>query len=1153
MGGPRVRRRRLPRLRLGAPLRRVGAGARAVLAAPLKPRRRTFLVLGLVGVPLIVFFVIARVATSALWFQELGHGDVFVRMSAAKLLLVLVVGAMTTLFLTGTAWLAVAQAPYRLSWRWFPATAAVCTLVGALLGWSWKGNWQSFLLWAHARKFGVDDPLHHRDIGYFVFSLPFLEKISDLLLLLVAIGLVLTIAVYVVTGALRWRPLRATQPARVHLALLGSLTLLLLAWHLHLETFSAELQDTHLRGKQAFPGPHYVDVHVRILGLRVLSYVALVSAFSVAAAPFLAFRGRVTAARRAAFLPAPALALVALVSQSWAPALVQRYVVEPNAISKEAPYLEDAIAGTRRAFGLNAAGTLPVVPKPKITPADVRRDEGQLDDVQLWDTSILRLRMHQLGSNTPYYRAAEPTLDAVSLKRGSRMTLIGERELDIRRAHGAEQGWSNNRLVYTHGYGAFRFSGTQISADQGPVSNARALPLRRPRIYFGRQQPRSPEWVAVDTRRAEFDRPTAANGVLPTYRYPGPARILPSRAFRHSALARRLRSLPPLFSLATGRAAEYRPRSPPLFSLKARRRESTLTAAEAGLQPYHYSGRGGIALSNVFRRAAFALRFHSLPLLFSNQITSRTRLIFHRDVRDRLQTLAPFVRWDSRPNALIVGGRIVFLVAGYTASKWYPYAHRIGIVGSAATYARASVQATVDAYSGRVHLYGADPTDPILRVWSAAFPKLFEPLSRMPPEFRARLRYPAALFDAQAGLYERFHVTNGQTFASDSDAWSLPTSLSGSIDVTGSIHFDESDEDDLRHRMRPSYRFATPAGGDQPHLLRSAYYSPRGTENLVATLDGWIDERGVPRLSSRSLPRDRVTLGPSQISRLVFLTPRVSNILGVRNRELSDLGKSSLDSVSLGSPHVVFFAGGILQIQTIYEGSSGRGIARMLGITVFLNGRAGVGRTLAAALREALHLPPAVKLGPLPGRVVVGRTVPIRFHVTNGLTEQIHIWSKEQNAQSQRFRLRDGPVLVQWTPRKPGHVRLRLFVRGLDGTLVARRTALTIRPAPKPRGGGRGHKPTVQFTALPKRIIVGRTVRLGFTVTNSKRETLRIEPENTNALTWKFRVPKGERAVEWTPRTAGRARLRILVRGADGSLVEAATNLAIGPRTARGP
>src|SRR4051794_38084772 len=139
LGGPLVVRRRLPRLRLGAPLRRVGAGARAVLAAPLKPRRRTFLVLGLVGVPLLVFFVVARVATSVLWFQELGHGDVFVRMSAAKLLLVLVVGVMTTLFLTGTAWLAVAQAPYRLSWRWFPATAAVCTLAGALLGWSWKG------------------------------------------------------------------------------------------------------------------------------------------------------------------------------------------------------------------------------------------------------------------------------------------------------------------------------------------------------------------------------------------------------------------------------------------------------------------------------------------------------------------------------------------------------------------------------------------------------------------------------------------------------------------------------------------------------------------------------------------------------------------------------------------------------------------------------------------------------------------------------------------------------------------------------------------------------------------------------------------------------------------------------------------------------
>jgi hypothetical protein len=298
-----------------------------------------------------------------------------------------------------------------------------------------------------------------------------------------------------------------------------------------------------------------------------------------------------------------------------------------------------------------------------------------------------------------------------------------------------------------------------------------------------------------------------------------------------------------------------------------------------------------------------------------------------------------------------------------------------------------------------------------------------------------------------------------------------------------------------------------------------------------------------------------VTLGPAQISRLVFLTPRISNILGVRNRELRDLGKSSLSSVSLGSPHVVFFAGGILQIQAIYEGSSGRGIARMLGITVFLNGRAGVGHTLAAALREALHLPPAVKLGPLPGRVVVGRTVPIRFHVTNGLTAQIHIWSKKQNALSQRLRLRNGPVLVQWTPRKPGHVRVRVYVRGLDGTLVARRTAVTIRPPPKPRGGrGNGAKrPTVQFTALPKRIVVGRPVRLGFTVASAKRETLRIEPEKASALTWEFRVPKGARSVEWTPRTAGTARLRILVRGADGSLVEAATNLTIGSRTARGP
>lgn len=1080
-GGRTRAKRLLQRARLGPALRHAGGILRGALAVVVRPRVRTLFVLMVVGVPLVVAFVVARFLTSVLWFQELGQEDAYARMTAAQALLVVVAGGVTTLFLAGNAWFAISRAPSSVASRSLPAVFAGCALVGAIIGWSARGSWQLALLWAHGQSFGVEDPLHHRDIGYFVFSLPFLEKVSNLLLLLVAMGLVLAIVAHRLTRALTWRPLAASYPARVHLAVLGSLALFALAWRLHLQTFSAELQQTPAGGKQAFPGPHYVDVHVRMLGFSVLSYVALACAIGVAAAPFVAARGRGRLAKRLAILPVPALGIVALVSLSWAPAFVQRYVVDPDPVAKEGPFLQNALAGTRAAFELADVNVHPVVPKARITSADLRRHRPSLDNIQLWDTEILRGRMEQLASDTPYYRPAPPTYDAVPVRHRSRITLIGDRELDISRVRGAGRGWANNRLAYTHGYGAFRFSGTRIGRTGGPQMNNRASPLRQPRIYFGRQQAGAPDWVVADTRRREFDRPTA----------------------------------------------------------------------EGAARPYHYLGSGGIPLSSRFRRAAFALRLNSLPLLVSKELTSRSRIILHRGVLDRLRTLAPFIRWDPSPAAMVVGGRIVFLAAGYTTSRSYPYAQRIRMAGSGVSYARAAVQATVDAYSGRVRLYAADREDPILRAWTAAFPEMFEPISRMPTGIRERLRYPPALFDAQAQLYRRFHVTRPQSFASGADAWSMPTALSGPIEVAADIRFDESDEDELRSRMEPAYRFAAPAGEERARVLRSVYYSPRSAQNLVAGLDGWLDRRGVPKLSARSLPRDRVTLGPAQVSRLVNLTPRIANSLDVRNRELRDVGKSSLDSIWLGNPHIVFLAGGIMQVQSIYDGSNGRGIARMYGITVFLNGRAGLGNSLDAALRQALNLPPAVEFERLPRRMVAGRPVPIRFHVTNGLTEMLQIRSGDETAFSRRLRLRSGRALVRWVPRKPGRVRVRVLVRGVDGSLVSATTAGTVRPAPT--GGG---PPTVEFTGLRGGPVVGRPVRIGFRVTNATDETVRIESPGGDALTWELRVRNGRGAVEWVPRDAGRVRVEILVRGAERRTVEAATNLTVrrrGSRSARGP
>jgi hypothetical protein len=373
----------------------------------------------------------------------------------------------------------------------------------------------------------------------------------------------------------------------------------------------------------------------------------------------------------------------------------------------------------------------------------------------------------------------------------------------------------------------------------------------------------------------------------------------------------------------------------------------------------------------------------------------------------------------------------------------------------------------------------------------------------------------------------------------------MPTSLAGPLEVVGNIRFDESDVDELRNAIRPAYRFGTPAGAERPHLLRSAYYSPRDGQNLVATLDGWINQRGEPELSSRNLPRERVTLGPAQVSRLVFLTPRIANSLGVRNKELSDVGKSSIDTIWLGNPHIVFFAGGVMQIQTVYDVSSGRGVATKFGVTVFLNGRAGIGDTVSAALRQAINLPPAVELHRLPDRLIVDHAVPIRFQVTNGLTERVRITSGERTVLSKRLRVRDGARVVRWVPRRPGRFGVRVSVRGIDGSLTTDRSAMTVGRGPP--GGG----PTLQLGALPREPVVGRPVRIQFKVANAATETLRIESAHAGVLTWHRRVRTGRGAINWIPQQAGPARLRIVVQGADGHAVEQSMHLTVRKRSSR--
>jgi excisionase family DNA binding protein len=1038
----------------------------------LRPRVRATVFLLVVGLPLIAALAAAEILPAALWFDELGQLEVFRSVVAAKVTLYVLASSTASFFVGANLAVVVSRTLRAGSGSVALGIAAASLVTGTFFGAAAAPHWEAFLLWRHRQSFGITDPMFGKDVGFFVFSLPFELLLSTFLLWLIVVAGGFAAVVYRARGALTFRPLRANSKALSHLSLLAGGFFLVVSWRLLLERYELALAQPRRGDSQTFAGAQYVAVHVQSPGLVALSGLAAVLAFACIAAPFVSRRTSKRSAVVFVAIPSATFLIAAVSISSWIPALVQRFAVNPNPLLSERPYLMRSIAATRSGLGIDSVTVVPYSPTGELTSEEVSEASTRSANVLIWDQTVVHARMLDLVTQTPYYRPDEPTIDAVPVDGQPQPTMASARQLDISRVRGQAETWTNDRLAYTHGLGLVRFSGTGIDEGGQPVLLDEGLNLRQPRIYFGDFPRSSPSWIVANSRRPEVDIPTADGG------------------------------------------------------------EST---------EYHYDGAGGIAISSWVRRAVFALRLGSKDLLLSDDITSESRLLLHRDVNNRLRSLAPFIQWDSQPAALAAGDRILFAVAGYTTSENYPYAEDVELGSAQAGYARFSVVATVDAFSGRVDLYRTDDSDPIVRAWAESFPTLFRPASALPAELAARLRYPADLFDAQASAYERFHATQPAVFASESDAWSRPTGLSGPVEVAGDIHFDEDDEDDLRHRLDPGYKYSAPLGQERPQIVRSTYYSPRRGQNLVASLEGWVDERGRPHLASQALARDPITLGPAQVSRLVFSTPRVRNLLGLRNLEVRDLDTSSIDSVSLGTPHLVFLPSGVLQIQSLYEGASGPGVSRLLGVTAFLNGSAGLGPDIEAAVRQALNRPPRIDVLRPSGPFRVGTPVDLVFRVRNAQRELITITSSAGREDAE-VSLSSGRGGMVWVPTAPGHARIRVQVDGLDGTTRADTISLPILSPP----------PTIRLFDVPTAAMVGRPVRMSFAATGGLRQTVRVSTRG-GVFMRRYLIHNGTGFFEWTPRTTGPVVIRVTTQGHQGQTATDTLKLTVGARQPGAP
>ena len=279
----------------------------------------------------------------------------------------------------------------------------------------------------------------------------------------------------------------------------------------------------------------------------------------------------------------------------------------------------------------------------------------------------------------------------------------------------------------------------------------------------------------------------------------------------------------------------------------------------------YYAGSGGVPVAGFFRRLLFSIFFRDINLLVTENIVTNSKIMIRRNIASRIAYIAPFLNLDRDPYAVILNGRLVWIVDCYTTSDHYPYSQRNA---DGINYIRNSVKVVVDAYTGDTDFYVADPEDPIIKTWQRIFPAMFKPMSAMPAELRAHIRYPEDFFLIQADTFRTYHMTDPQVFYNREDLWGFPRENYAGQTVP----------------MQPYYVIMRLPGEAQAEYMLMLPMVPSGRDNMIAWMAARCDGADYGHLFEYSFSKDKLFYGPYQIQARINQNPEISRQLSLWNQ-----------------------------------------------------------------------------------------------------------------------------------------------------------------------------------------------------------------------------------------------------------------------------
>lgn len=643
----------------------------------------------------------------------------------------------------------------------------------------------------------------------------------------------------------------------VAVSLALALFLLLLTWRTYLSRFPYLWEDHQTFSGVTFAEAQYLlrGLYLVCIALLVAAAIALVNAFS----------------KRSLRLLLAGLAIplaVYIVAVFLLPAYVTSFIVKPNELGRETPYIEHNITWTRRAFGLEQVELREFPAESSIEALDLNANRQTLDNIRLWDWHALQDTLKQIQAIRTYYDFPDVDVDRYRVE-GIRQMMVAAREIDVNKLPESSRNWINEKLIYTHGYGITMNTANEftpegmprfIVSDMPVQSRSSEIKVTRPEIYFGQETNTD---VYVKTRQKEFDFPQGET--------------------------------------------------------------NTFTS---------YEGSGGIRIGGRARRLLLAWALGDLSKLpFSDDVNSESRVLIHRNIRELVNGIAPFLVYDNDPYIVVSNeGRLFWMIDAFTESSTYPYSRHHDVGNNHVNYIRNSVKVVIDAYNGTVHFYVFDNNDPLIATYRATFPALFEDASQMPADLRAHVRYPETLIRAQGEVYGLYHTQSAKTFFQREDVWT----------VAQQVGLDAQNKKQVQPIDPYFVLMQLPGEQTQGEFVLILPFTPAGRNNLIGWMAGRCDGENYGKLLIYNFPKSRLIDGPLQIEARIDQNSQLSSQFTLWNQQGSHVLRGHLLVIPIGRA--------LLYVEPVYLKAESSPMPELRLVVLATQDRLGYGQTFEEAM-----------------------------------------------------------------------------------------------------------------------------------------------------------------------------------------------------------